>query len=126
MAKTVLYIEDNLYNRELVKRVLEAEHYQVMVAETGLGGIDQAVEQEPDLVILDISLPDIDGYEVARRLRLIPRLSKIPILALTAHVMKGDRERSLEAGCDGYIQKPVDVDRLPSQVEEYMKSEISP
>jgi two-component system cell cycle response regulator DivK len=113
---TVLYIEDNRENRLLVKRVLEAEGYQVLEAETGLDGIRIARTMKPDLILLDINLPEIDGYEVTALLRTEDELRGVPIVALTANVMKGDREKTLEAGCSGYIQKPIDVDLLPSQL----------
>ena len=117
----ILYVEDNLENRILIKRVLEAEGYQVIEAANGRGGIEMAVMHRPDLILLDINLPDIDGYEATAHLRQMDGgISQIPIVALTANVMKGDRERTLEAGCDGYIQKPIDVDQLPLQVESFL------
>ena len=111
----ILYIEDNVENRTLVKRVLEAENYVVLEADNGVDGLRVAREKAPDLILIDINLPEVDGYEVTTRLRQMEGLSNIPIVALTANVLKGDRERSLEAGCDGYIQKPIDVDLLPAQ-----------
>jgi len=120
MPNKVLYIEDNQHNRMLVKRVLEAEEFQVIEAKNGVEGIEQAEKQQPDLIIVDINLPDIDGYEVTRRLRKVPGLAKTPILAMTANVMKGDREKTMEAGCDGYIRKPIDIDLLPQQIAKYL------
>ena len=117
----ILYIEDNPGNRLLVRRVLEAEGYSVMEAADGTSGLEMAAQGSPDLILLDINLPEIDGYDLARRFRAIPNLQEVPILAVTANVMKGDRERTLEAGCDGYIQKPIDVDRLPEQVRETLQ-----
>lgn len=116
----VLYIEDNRENRVLIKRVLEAEGYQVLEAESGPDGIEMATTMQPALILVDISLPEIDGYEVAARLRAVDELANVPIIAVTAHVMKGDRERALHAGCSGYIQKPIDVDLLPSQLAAYL------
>jgi two-component system cell cycle response regulator DivK len=113
----ILYIEDNLGNRILVKRILEAEGYSVIEAADGPSGLEIANKEQPDLILLDINLPEIDGYDLARKIRGSPKLQETPILAVTANVMKGDRERTLEAGCDGYIQKPIDVDRLPEQVK---------
>ena len=112
----VLYIEDNAENRMLVKRVLEAEGYSVTEAVDGPSGLEIAAQIRPDIILLDICLPEMDGYDLARRFRSTPGLQQIPILAITAKVMKGDREETLAAGCDGYIQKPIDVDRLPDQV----------
>ena len=112
----ILYIEDNHENRLLVRRILEAEGYSIIEATDGPTGLEAAVQMEPDLILLDINLPEIDGYDLARRFRNTPGLQHVPILAITANVMKGDRERTLNSGCDGYIQKPIDVDRLPQQV----------
>ncbi|GAP63293.1 MAG: response regulator [Ardenticatenia bacterium] len=122
MAKArILYIEDNLANRELVKRILEIEGYEVLEAEDGYAGYEAAVSLQPDLILMDINLPEIDGLTLTARLRQHQQLRDIPIIALTANVMKGDREKTLAAGCDGYIRKPVDVDELPIQVERFLK-----
>jgi two-component system cell cycle response regulator DivK len=116
----ILYVEDNLENRILIKRVLEAEGYVVEEAPDGLTSIDMAVTNPPDLILMDINLPDIDGYEATTRLRRSASTAHVPIVALTANVMQGDRERSLQAGCDGYIPKPIDVDHLPAQIASYL------
>jgi CheY-like chemotaxis protein len=115
---TILYIEDNPENRLLVRRILEAEGYAVEEAEDGPSGLEAVRRNEPDLILLDINLPEMDGYELTSHLR---QLTHNPIIALTANVMKGDRERTLAAGCDGYIQKPIDVDELPQQVEIFLR-----
>jgi len=112
----ILYVEDNFDNRLLVRRVLEVEGFSVAEAMDGPSGLEKAKESPPDLILLDINLPDIDGYELAGRFRQLPSLKGVPIIAVTANVMKGDRERVLAAGCDGYIPKPIDVDKLPEQV----------
>jgi two-component system cell cycle response regulator DivK len=119
----ILYIEDEPGNRMLVRRVLEAEGFSVIEATDGMAGLEMAAKiyQELDLILLDINLPEIDGYDLAKRFRDTPGLQNIPILAVTANVMHGDRERTMEAGCDGYIQKPIDVDLLPRQVETAVK-----
>ena len=117
----ILYIEDNAENRLLVRRILEAEGYSMIEAEDGPSGLEMATRMQPDLILLDINLPEIDGYDLARRFRDTPSLRQVPILAVTAMVMKGDRERTLEAGCNGYIQKPIDVDRLPGQIKEALE-----
>lgn len=117
----ILYIEDNPGNRLLVRRILEAEGYAVKEAIDGIEGLKVAAQERPILILLDINLPEIDGYDLARRMRDMPNLQGVPILAVTANVMQGDRERTLAAGCDGYIQKPIDVDRLPTQVKEALE-----
>jgi len=119
--KTILYIEDNPENRMLVRRVLEVEGYQVIEADSGNTGLQKAETMAPDLVLMDINLPEIDGYELTHRLRQMPRLAGVPVVAMTANVMKGDREKTLAAGCDGYIQKPIDVDQLPLQIARFLQ-----
>jgi len=121
VAARILYIEDNPENRLLVSRVLEADGYEVVEAVDGPSGLKAAQESEPDLILLDIGLPTVDGYDLAERFRAMPELDEVPILAVTANVMKGDRERSLAAGCDGYIPKPVDIDRLPMQIRQALQ-----
>jgi two-component system cell cycle response regulator DivK len=117
----VLYIEDNEFNRVLVKRVLTVEDIMVIEAADGVQGLELALAHLPDLILVDINLPDVDGYELTAQFKRLRELRDIPVVALTANVMKGDKEKTLDAGCDGYIQKPVDVDRLPDQVRSFMK-----
>lgn len=117
----VLYIEDNLDNMILVKRVLEIEGYEVIAAETGAEGLSKAVENQPDIIITDINLPDIDGYEITSNLKKDRITAHIPVIAMTANVMKKDREHVFDVGCDGYISKPIDVDELPDQIESFLK-----
>jgi len=121
----ILYIEDNRENLLLVRRILEAEGFSVTGAPDGPSGLEIAAEMQPDLILLDINLPEIDGYDLARRFRQTPGLQQVPILAVTANVMHGDRERTLEAGCDGYIQKPIEVDRLPDQVRAALRKDCT-
>jgi signal transduction histidine kinase len=116
----ILYVEDNRENRMLVRAILEAEGYTIVDAEDGLAGVEAAVREEPALILLDVNLPGIDGYEVVAVLKSFPALATTPVVALTAYAMEGDRQRSLVAGCDGYIQKPIDVDTFPRQVEEFL------
>jgi two-component system cell cycle response regulator DivK len=116
----ILYVEDNLDNQLLVRRVLEAEGFEVLEAADAETGLHVAEEQRPDLILVDIGLPGTDGYEVTRRLRTMTGQEHTPIVAVTAHVLRGDRERSLAAGCDGYIPKPIDVDRFPEQVRSFL------
>jgi signal transduction histidine kinase len=117
---TILYIEDNADNQRLVKRILEARGYGVLLSETGPDGIAQALEGAPSLILVDINIPGLDGYETTTRLRGMEHLRATPIVALTADSRAGTRERSLVAGCDGYITKPIDPRRLPDQLEEFM------
>ena len=124
-AERVLYVEDNFENRILIKRVLEAEGYTVIEAENGTKGIELAKSSKPDIVLMDINLPDIDGYECTAKLRLLPEFGKIPIVALTANVLEGDKQKAMKAGCDGYIPKPIDVDALPNQIEGYLNNHTS-
>src|SRR5574341_67702 len=117
----ILYVEDNVENRMLVKRILEAEGYEVLEAENGTVGMEKAKAASPNLILVDINLPDVDGYDVTSRLRQTDRIGSIPILALTANVMEGDRQKALDAGCDGYIPKPIDVDQLISIVAQFLR-----
>ncbi len=117
----ILHIEDNADNRRLVRRLLVAEGYQLLEAEDGLEGIDKAVREGPDLILLDIGLPRFDGYEAAAALRAFPSLATTLIVALTAYTNPGDRERILTAGCNGYISKPIDVDRFAGVVAEFLR-----
>ncbi len=117
----ILYIEDNADNRMLVRRVLMAEDFKVVEFADGPTGIAWAETHTPSLILMDINLPEIDGYAVTARLRDFAHLERVPIIALTANVMKGDREKTLAAGCDGYIQKPIDVDLLPKQIQHFLE-----
>jgi two-component system, cell cycle response regulator DivK len=120
-ATTILYIEDNIDNRTLVRRVLQIEGYRVMEAESGFKAFEILRSEIPDLVLMDINLPDMDGYEITTRLKQMPSLARVPVIAMTANVMKGDREKTLAAGCDGYISKPIDIDTLPSQIARFLR-----
>jgi len=117
----ILHIEDNPENRALVRALLEAEGYALVEAEDGLSGIEAALREQPALVLLDINLPGVDGYEVGVILKSFPTLATTPVIAVTAYAMDGDRQRTLVAGCDGYIQKPIDVDAFPRQVAEFLR-----
>jgi two-component system cell cycle response regulator DivK len=118
---TILYVEDNSDNRLLIRRVLNAEGYAVHEAPSASAALDMLKSMHPDLILMDINMPDMDGYTLTAHIRAMPNLGIVPIVALTANVMKGDRERSLEAGCDGYIQKPIDIDTLTQQIERFLK-----
>lgn len=117
----ILYIEDNADNRMLVKRILEAEGYTLVEAANAREGLEQALERTPDLILMDINLPEVDGYATTTRIKATPGLERVKVIALTANVMQGDREKTLAAGCDGYIQKPIDVDQLPRQIARYLE-----
>jgi two-component system, cell cycle response regulator DivK len=117
---TILYVEDNPDNRSLIRRVLNAEGYSVVEAVNAKQAIEKLDEGGVDLILMDINMPDMDGYTLTAKIRSIEKFSKIPIVAVTANVMRGDREKSLEAGCDGYIQKPIDIDTLSQQVERFI------
>lgn len=117
---TILNVEDNPENRTLARRLLEASGYKVLEAESAQRALELVNSQPIDLVLMDINMPDVDGYTLTARLKSQPAFHNIPIVALTANVMKGDRERSLQAGCDGYIEKPIDVDRFIDQVERFL------
>ena len=108
----VLLIEDNELNRDMLKRRLERKEFIVSCAEDGQSGIDMAKNEMPDIILLDLSLPVIDGWNVARQLKGDTNTKDIPIIALTAHAMKGDREKALDAGCDDYDTKPVNLEGL--------------
>ncbi|MCJ7702943.1 MAG: response regulator [Anaerolineales bacterium] len=121
MNKKVLYIEDAFENRMLIRRILQAEGFTVLEAENARHAMEVLETETPDLILMDINMPDIDGYTLTTHLRTFPQLAQIPIIALTANVMRGDRERTLAAGCNGYIQKPIDVDTFPAEINQYLE-----
>ena len=118
--RTILYVEDNPDNRLLVKRILMAENYKLLEAMNAAQAINLLETTTPDLILMDINMPDMDGYTLTTKIRSMPGLARVPILALTANVMRGDKEKTLEAGCDGYIQKPLDVDQLVREIEKFL------
>ncbi|WP_298400560.1 hybrid sensor histidine kinase/response regulator [uncultured Chloroflexus sp.] len=117
----ILYIEDNPDNQRLVQRVLSARGYQVVIAEDGPNGLALARTSHPTLVLVDLGIPGLDGYETTTRLRSLPHLRGVPIIALTADASPGSRERALVAGCDGYLSKPIDARALPAQIAEFIE-----
>jgi two-component system cell cycle response regulator DivK len=119
----ILYVEDNPENRLLVRRILMAEDFEVIEAGDAFQAMKVLETVQPDLILMDINLPEVDGYTLTTRLKEIPKLRQVPIIALTANVMKGDRERILDSGCDGYIQKPIDVDALPILIRSFLGDE---
>lgn len=117
----ILIVDDNQDSRELVVKILKARGYQTIEAVDGEEALEKAVAERPDLILMDRSLPKIDGYEVTRRLKGREEFKDIPIVALTAHAMRGDREKALEAGCEGYISKPINVRELPELITSYLR-----
>lgn len=117
----VLLIEDNEQNRYLFSFILEKNGYRVIAALDGLEGINKAKEEKPDLILIDIGLPVMDGYEVTRRLRDLAEFKDVPIIALTAYAMEGDREKVLQAGCDDYIPKPIIPEEFIKVVNSYLR-----
>ena len=113
----VLLVEDNEMNRDMLSRRLERKGFQVLCAVDGQIGVDMALSEAPDIVLMDMSLPVLDGWEATRRLKSAPATRKIPIIALTAHAMLSDRDKALEAGCDEYDTKPIDLKRLLGKIE---------
>jgi len=120
MKPKILYIEDNDQNFYLVSFILSAEGYEVIRAQDGRKGIDLAVSMRPDLILLDIQLPVMDGYATARELKKIPVPVGTPIVALTSYAMVGDREKALAAGCTGYIEKPINPKMFAEEIKEYL------
>ena len=121
-SRKILVVDDNQDGRELVVKILKNRGYQIIEAVDGEEALEKASVECPDLILLDISIPKLDGYEVTRRLKSQVKFKDTPIIALTAHAMKGDREKALEAGCDGYISKPIDIHELPDQIKSYLKN----
>ncbi len=121
MKQTILLIEDNEQNRYLATFLLEKNGYEVFSAPDGPQGIEQAEKILPHVILLDIQLPGMDGYAVARALRNHPTLRHIPIVAVTSYAMEGDREKTIAAGCNGYIEKPIDPDTFVSEIELHIK-----
>src|SRR5262245_43440093 len=117
MSAKVLVVEDDEMNRDMVSRRLELEDLQVVQAADGLEGIALARSEAPDLILMDISLPELDGWQATQRLKEDPKTRDIPVIALTAHAMNGDAQRFLEAGCDAYETKPIDWPRLMAAIE---------
>ncbi len=125
MRPKILVIEDNEQNLYLTTFILERYGYEVIQAREGGEGIRLAGQVWPDMILLDIQLPEMDGYEVARALRSDPALARVPIVAVTSYAMVGDRERILAAGCTGYIEKPINPDTFVAQVEAYLPGDTA-
>jgi two-component system cell cycle response regulator DivK len=121
----ILLVEDNELNQDMLKRRLERKGHVVTIAADGELGVKLALERLPDLILMDISLPQIDGWEATRRIKGDPLTAKIPIMALTAHALSTDRERCIQAGCDDYDTKPVDFPRLMGKIDALLAGEAS-
>ena len=125
MGAEILIIEDNPLNMELARDLLEARGYTVREAGTAQEGIDAVRAKTPDMVLMDVQLPGMDGLTATRILREDPALARLIIVALTAHAMKGDEEKALESGCNGYISKPIDTREFPSQIAAYLEQQVT-
>ncbi len=121
MTTSVLCVEDNPTNLLLVSRIVEAEGHQLLKAQTGAEAMAILEKQVPDIILLDINIPGIDGLEVARQIKANERLKHIPLIATTANVLVGDRERCLEAGCDEYMPKPLDIRQLRQMMRGFLQ-----
>ena len=122
MNEKVLLVEDNVVNMKLLQATLEPHGYTLVTATDGKEALEIAIKERPDLIIMDIQLPTMNGIEVVKRLRQMPEFSRIPIIALTAYAMKGDEERLIEAGCDVYLPKPVNTRELPRVITEMLQN----
>jgi len=120
----ILYVEDSDDNVYMLKNRLTRAGFTVLVASDGARGIAMAASEQPDLILMDLTLPDIDGEEATRRLKADPLTRRIPVIALTAHAMTGDREKALAAGCDDFDTKPVDMPRLLGKIETFKRDEL--
>lgn len=119
-SKRILYVEDNFQNKRLVRKILAARGFEVLEADDGLTAVELATRERPDLILMDISLPGIDGVEATRRIKTYPETAAIPIVALTANAMRGDRERFLAAGCDDYLPKPISTVELIGMLGKFL------
>jgi two-component system cell cycle response regulator DivK len=116
----LLYVEDNEMNRDMLSRRLQRRGFEVLIAADGEQGVSLAAAEQPDLILMDMNLPVVDGWEATRRLKAAPETRRIPIIGLTAHAMAADRDRCLEAGCDDYDTKPVELTRLLEKIERLL------
>lgn len=121
--RKILVVEDNDFNRDLVVQLLE-DRYHVIEAVNGEEGVEVAKRERPELILMDLSLPVMDGWEATRRLKAIDELRSIPVIALTAHAMVGDEEKALAAGCDEYLVKPLDEDELMQRIGKYLEQDV--
>jgi CheY-like chemotaxis protein len=123
---TILLVEDNEINRDMLSRRLKRRGFEILFATNGEEGIEQAHAQSPDLILMDMSLPIIDGWDATRQIKASQATQKIPIIALTAHAMSGDRQRALDAGCDDFETKPIELEQLLEKIERYLAKRDTP
>lgn len=123
---TVLYVEDDAVNMALVKKLLRSEGFKVLEAPNGWAGLAMAEQHKPDLILMDMNMPDLDGYQATRRLKRTPELKHIPVVALTANAMDGDRQRSIECGCEGHITKPININTFIEEIRDYVLAGRAP
>ena len=122
----ILLVEDNEMNRDMLSRRLERRGFQVFIAEDGAAGVNLARQENPDLILMDMSLPVMDGWEATRQIKGSEQTRTIPVIALTAHAMAGDEERAMAAGCDGYETKPIDLPKLLAKIDQLLQRRTSP
>ncbi len=122
----ILLVEDNEMNRDMLSRRLLRKGYEVIIALDGEAGVAIAAKELPDLILMDMSLPVLDGWEATRRLKGLPGTASIPVIALTAHAMEGDREKAIESGCEDYDAKPIDFERLLGKMQALLKKQDKP
>jgi two-component system, cell cycle response regulator DivK len=122
---TILLVEDNEMNRDMLSRRLVRNGYEVSMAVDGQQGLDMALSGRPDLILMDMSLPVIDGWEATRRIKANDATRQIPVIALTAHAMAGDREKAMEVGCEDYDTKPIELSRLLGKIADLLKSKAA-
>lgn len=122
----ILLVEDNEMNRDMLSRRLQRKGYEVLIAVDGEAGVRLATAERPDLILMDMSLPVVDGWEATRRLKGLPETASIPVIALTAHVMTGDRDKAIAAGCDDYDSKPIEFERLLGKMQTLLKKREMP
>jgi two-component system, cell cycle response regulator DivK len=120
MTKRILIVEDTEDNRQIIRDLMTSAGYELIEAVDGIEGVAAAEREKPDLILMDIQLPGIDGYEATRRIRAIPAIAKVPIIAVTSYALSGDEAKTREAGCDGYVAKPFSPRQLLAKVREFL------
>ena len=121
----ILIVEDNEENRDSLSRRLQRRGFETLMAPDGRAGVEKAKAEKPDLILMDMNMPELDGWEATRQIKALPELAATPVIALTAHAMQGDRERAIEAGCSDYHTKPVDFPKLVGQIESILQGQAT-